>query len=121
MSKTVETNLVICNQKGLHARAAAAFVKCVAETDAEVKVEKDGQQVDGNSILSLMMLAASKGTSIKITASARQIKSIVSSDHTKSTTPNATQRMADTIISAFIFFNVSLAALILLSLVGAVG
>lgn len=68
MSKTVETNLVICNQKGLHARAAAAFVKCVAETDAEVKVEKDGQQVDGNSILSLMMLAASKGTSIKITA-----------------------------------------------------
>lgn len=61
-----EKTLIICNQKGLHARAAAAFVKCVSEYDADVSVEKDGQEVDGSSILSLMMLAASKGTSIRV-------------------------------------------------------
>jgi len=63
---TIETELLICNQKGLHARAAAAFVKCIADIDAEVMVEKDGQEVDGSSILSLMMLAASKGSKIKV-------------------------------------------------------
>ena len=64
----VETSLVICNQKGLHARAAAAFVKCVSLYNAEVIVEKDGQSADGYSILSLMILAASKGTTIKVKA-----------------------------------------------------
>ncbi|MBQ7633760.1 MAG: HPr family phosphocarrier protein [Alphaproteobacteria bacterium] len=63
-----EAKVVICNQKGLHARAAAAFVKCIADTDVAVTVEKDGVEVDGSSILSLMMLAASKGSSIKIKA-----------------------------------------------------
>ena len=67
MSK-VETSLTICNQKGLHARAAAAFVKCVTTFNSDVVVEKDGQEVDGCSILSLMMLAASKGTVIKVSA-----------------------------------------------------
>lgn len=65
MSELIK-ELTICNQKGLHARAAAAFVKCVADTSSEVKVEKDGQVVDGSSILSLMMLAASKGSIIKV-------------------------------------------------------
>ena len=64
----VETSLVICNQKGLHARAAAAFVKCVYDFNSVVSVEKDGQEADGCSILSLMMLAASKGTTIKVRA-----------------------------------------------------
>ncbi|MBR1600845.1 MAG: HPr family phosphocarrier protein [Alphaproteobacteria bacterium] len=64
----VETSLTICNQKGVHARAAAAFVKCASGFDAVVTVEKDGQEVDGCSILSLMMLAASKGTTIKVKA-----------------------------------------------------
>ena len=72
MSTFIEKELVICNQKGLHARAAAAFVKCVAQTEAEVIVEKDGQEVDGSSILSLMMLAASKGSLIKIKATGLQ-------------------------------------------------
>lgn len=66
---TQEVSLTICNQKGLHARAAAAFVKCVTAFESEVLVEKDGQEVDGCSILSLMMLAASKGTTIKVRAS----------------------------------------------------
>jgi len=69
-----ETQLVICNQKGLHARAAAVFVKCLSSIDAEVVVEKDGQKVDGNSILSLMMLAASKGSTIKVYAEGREAK-----------------------------------------------
>jgi len=64
----VEVSLVICNQKGLHARAAAAFVKCVSQYGSEIVVEKDGQSADGCSILSLMMLAASKGTTIKVKA-----------------------------------------------------
>lgn len=72
MSTVLEKELIICNQKGLHARAAAAFVKCIANTDAEVLVEKDGQEVDGSSILSLMMLAASKGTVIKVKTSGNE-------------------------------------------------
>ncbi len=78
MSAHIETCLTICNQKGLHARAAAAFVKCLSCIDAEVTVEKDGQVVDGSSILSLMMLAASKGSTIKIIASGNEADEAIS-------------------------------------------
>ena len=67
MSEAV-VELEIKNLKGLHARAAAAFVKCTADLDVDITVEKDGQQVDGSSILGLMMLAASKGSRIKVKA-----------------------------------------------------
>jgi len=73
----VETEVTICNQKGLHARAAAAFVKCIADTDADVTVEKDGIEVDGSSILSLMMLAASRGCSVKIRASGNEAQKAI--------------------------------------------
>ena len=79
MTSQIEKNLVICNQKGLHARAAAAFVKCIAEIDADVWVEKDGQEVDGHSILSLMMLAASKGSSIKVKANGNEAQKAIDS------------------------------------------
>lgn len=69
--------LEIKNLKGLHARAAAAFVKCIADLDAEVMVEKDGQEVDGSSILGLMMLAASKGSRIKVKASGNEAEQVV--------------------------------------------
>ncbi|MGN0913079.1 MAG: HPr family phosphocarrier protein [Alphaproteobacteria bacterium] len=69
--------LEIKNLKGLHARAAAAFVKCIADLDAEVMVEKDGQEVDGSSILGLMMLAASKGSHIKVKASGNEAEQAV--------------------------------------------
>ncbi|MBR2274398.1 MAG: HPr family phosphocarrier protein [Alphaproteobacteria bacterium] len=65
--KTIDIEII--NERGLHARAAANFVKAIDGLDAEVEVERLGQTVDGNSIMGLMMLAASKGTSIKITAS----------------------------------------------------
>lgn len=64
--------LEIQNKKGLHARAAAAFVKTVAPFDCEVEVERIGQTVSGCSIMGLMMLAASKGTTIKVNCSGAQ-------------------------------------------------
>lgn len=69
--------LEIKNQKGLHARAAAAFVKSIADLDVEVLVEKDGQEVDGASILGLMMLAASKGSFIKVSAQGKDAETAI--------------------------------------------
>lgn len=59
----------ITNQRGLHARASAKFVKCAEGFNAEVTVSKDGQSVPGTSIMGLMMLAASIGTSIVVETS----------------------------------------------------
>ena len=58
----------ICNQKGLHARAAAKFVKLAERFDAEVTVEKNDTRVPGSSIMGLMMLAAGPGCDIEIEA-----------------------------------------------------
>ncbi len=58
--------VTITNRKGLHARASAAFVKCVEKFDAEVIVKKDGSSVNGSSIMGLMMLAAGPGSRIVI-------------------------------------------------------
>ena len=59
--------LEIVNVKGLHARASAKFVEVVEEFEAQAYVEKDGMRVTGDSIMGLLMLAASKGTSILVT------------------------------------------------------
>ncbi len=72
MSETLTKELEIKNKKGLHARAAAAFVKTVEPYDATVEVERIGQTVSGCSIMGLMMLAASQGTTIKVTCSGNQ-------------------------------------------------
>lgn len=58
--------LVIANERGLHARAAARFAELADRFDAEVEVEKDGARVSGRSIMGLMMLAAAAGTTIEI-------------------------------------------------------
>jgi phosphocarrier protein HPr len=63
-SRTVD----ICNERGLHARASAKFVKLAGSFDAEVTVTRDGQTVDARSIMGLMMLAAGPGCSIEIEA-----------------------------------------------------
>ncbi|MBR2299661.1 MAG: HPr family phosphocarrier protein [Alphaproteobacteria bacterium] len=68
----LEKDLTIQNEKGLHARAAATFVKTIEDIDAEVFVSRKGQTVQGDSIMGLMMLAASKGTVIHIKATGRQ-------------------------------------------------
>lgn len=75
MSTTpVSSEFLIQNRKGLHARAAAAFVKTIENMDVTVTVERIGQEVDGCSIMGLMMLAAAKGTTIKVTCSGTQAK-----------------------------------------------
>ena len=74
MSDKLTKNLEIKNIKGLHARAAAAFVKTLEPYDAQIEVERIGQCVNGCSIMGLMMLAASKGTTIKVSASGNQAK-----------------------------------------------
>ena len=69
---TARRVVTICNQKGLHARAAARFVKTAHEFDAEIWVRKNGTVVSGRSIMGLMMLAAGIGSSIELTCSGRQ-------------------------------------------------
>ena len=58
--------LAIANIQGLHARASAKFVEVVEQFDADAEVSKDGLSADGDSIMGLLMLAASKGTSIEV-------------------------------------------------------
>lgn len=62
----VERTLQIINEKGLHARASAKFVECVEAHEASAEVMKDGMTVSGDSIMGLLMLAASRGTSIDV-------------------------------------------------------
>lgn len=64
---SVSKVLKIVNEKGLHARASARFVEVVEDHDARAEVEKDGMKVSGDSIMGLLMLAASRGTSIEVT------------------------------------------------------
>jgi phosphocarrier protein HPr len=61
--------VTICNRRGLHARAAARFVKLVDQFDAEITVAKNGTAVSGRSIMGLMMLAAGPGSSIELRGS----------------------------------------------------
>ena len=65
-----ERELVVQNKLGIHARPAAMFVKTANRFDCEIFVEKDGEKVNGKSIMGLMMLAAGPGS--KITVSVRR-------------------------------------------------
>lgn len=60
--------LTIKNKLGLHARAAALLVKTTNAFESEVVLEKDGQRVNGKSIMGVMMLAAAKGSILKVEA-----------------------------------------------------
>ncbi|MBL4906808.1 MAG: HPr family phosphocarrier protein [Sneathiella sp.] len=71
-STHVQMVLSIKNKRGLHARAAAKFVKCTESFNADVIVTKDDNHVSGTSIMGLMMLAASKGTNIVVSATGEQ-------------------------------------------------
>ena len=64
--------LTIKNRLGLHARAAALLVQTAGRFDAEVLVAKDGQEVNGRSIMGIMMLAAEQGSTIDVTTSGPQ-------------------------------------------------
>jgi phosphocarrier protein HPr len=69
---STERVLRIINEKGLHARASAKFVEIVERFDASAEVEKDGMSVSGDSIMGLLMLAASRGTEITVRTSGAQ-------------------------------------------------
>lgn len=69
MDEALEKTVLIANKRGLHARAAAKFVKLAEQTGAEVTVVKDDMSVCGASIMGLLMLAASMHTRIRIVVS----------------------------------------------------
>ena len=71
-------DVLIVNERGLHARASAKFVKLAETFDAQVTVEREGTSVGGTSIMGLMMLAASKGCSVTISATGREAASALS-------------------------------------------
>lgn len=64
----VENTIEICNKRGLHARAAARFVHLASAFESHITVIHEGEEADGKSILSLMVLGASMGTNIVIRA-----------------------------------------------------
>lgn len=62
-----EKQLTIINKLGLHARAAAKLINVTSQFSCDIRLNKEGRSVDGKSIMSVMMLAASKGTQLLVT------------------------------------------------------
>jgi len=69
MTDNLTRTLQIINEKGLHARASAKLVEVVEGFDARAEVSRDGMSASGDSIMGLLMLAASKGSSIEVRTS----------------------------------------------------
>ena len=67
-SLKIKKEMVVVNKLGIHARPAAMFVKTANQFEADVFVEKDGETVNGKSIMGLMMLAAGPGSKIRVQA-----------------------------------------------------
>jgi phosphocarrier protein len=70
--------LIICNAKGLHARASARFVETVESFDATATVRRDGQAVAGDSIMGLLLLAAGQGATIDVTVDGAEADALMS-------------------------------------------
>ncbi len=66
MNGKITKTLTIVNEKGLHARASAKLVEVVEAHDASAEVSRDGLSASGDSIMGLLMLAASRGTTIEV-------------------------------------------------------
>ena len=64
----ISRDVTVVNQLGMHARAAARFVHLAARFQSQVRVGRDGRVMDGKSIMGILLLAASKGTTITISA-----------------------------------------------------
>lgn len=73
----ISRSFEIVNKRGLHARASAKFVQLVDGYNAHVRVSKDGMTVGGTSIMGLMMLAASPGCCIDVSASGEQADAVL--------------------------------------------
>ncbi len=72
MSEIAQQAIVISNELGLHARAATKFVQLAGKYPCDVVVGKDGHDVNGKSIMGVLMLVASKGTTIVVSAKGPQ-------------------------------------------------
>ena len=77
MSQVVETEVVIQNRLGLHARPAAAFVKITNRYDSEITVSKNGFEVNGKSIMGVMMLGASQGSQLRLRAEGEDAEALI--------------------------------------------
>ncbi len=77
MSHVVETEVVIQNRLGLHARPAAAFVKITNRYDSEITVSKNGFEVNGKSIMGVMMLGASQGSQLHLRAEGEDAEALI--------------------------------------------
>lgn len=78
----LELKITIINKLGLHARAAAKLITTTTRFTADIRILKDGREVDGKSIMSVMMLAASKGTELTITATGSDQQEAISAIQT---------------------------------------
>jgi phosphocarrier protein len=74
---TMVKELVILNTNGLHARPAALFVKTSSRFQSEVWVEKHGERINGKSIMGLMMLAAAKGSVLRVIAEGEDAPAVI--------------------------------------------
>ena len=77
MSAALARSLTIRNRKGLHARASARFVSTVESFEAEARVSRDGETVAGDSIMGLLMLAASQGCEIEVETEGPQAEALL--------------------------------------------
>ncbi len=75
--KRATKNLTVLNKLGIHARPAAMFVKVASRYESTVQVEKDGEVINGKSIMGLMMLAAGQGSQLRITAEGKDCEAAV--------------------------------------------
>lgn len=77
-AKRVTKEFTVLNRLGLHARPAALFVKVCNKHKAEIWVERDGEQVNGKSIMGLMMLAAGQGSKLRVTCEGQDAERAIS-------------------------------------------
>jgi phosphocarrier protein HPr len=75
--QSVTKEVTVINKLGIHARPAAMFVKTAAKFSSDITVEKDGEQINGKSIMGLMMLAAGQGSKLTIRAEGRDASQAV--------------------------------------------
>lgn len=75
----IEKVYTVSNRLGLHARPASMFVKTTSRFSSHVKIVKDGQEIDGKSIMGILMLAAGPGTELKIVAEGPDENDVISS------------------------------------------
>ena len=73
----IARDFTVINKLGIHARPAALFVRAANKFRSDVFVEKDGERINGKSIMGLMMLAASQGTSIRVEASGPDAENVL--------------------------------------------